>query len=59
MTLCCDVADVRSLGDPFDPFSLWLDGLAAFGVNVGAGQIVEALVMSETILADDEVPASF
>jgi hypothetical protein len=47
------------LGDPFDPFSLWQDGLAAFGVNVGAGQIVEALVMSETILADDEVPASF
>ena len=39
----------------FDPFAFEQDGLAAAEVDVGRGEIVEALVVSAIMVVDDEV----
>jgi hypothetical protein len=42
-------------GFAFDPFSFQQDSLAAPEVDVGRGQVADALVVPETIVVVDEV----
>ena len=41
-------------GLPFDPFSLFQDGLAAPEVDVGRGEVLQALVIAAIIVVFDE-----
>jgi len=41
-------------GFPFDPFSLLQDGLAAPEVDVGRGQVLQALVIAPVVVVIDE-----
>ena len=42
-------------GVAFDPFSFQQDGLATSEVDVGRGQVADALVVPEMIVVGDEV----
>ena len=42
-------------GVAFDPFSFKWDGLAAFEVDVGRGEVADALVVPEVVVVGDEV----
>ena len=43
-------------GVAFDPFSFQQDGLTAPEVDVGRGQVTDALVVSEMVVIGDEPP---
>lgn len=43
-------------GLSFDPFSFQQDGLAAPKIDVGGGEVVEALVVAPVIVVLDEGP---
>ena len=56
--LCGDAAVVQASaldGLSFDPFSFQQDGLAASEVDVGRGEIGDALVVSQVVVVGDEV----
>ena len=52
-------------GLPFDPFPLFQDGLAATEVDIGRGEVLQALVIAPVVVMIDKwscrglVPVSF
>ena len=56
--LCGDVAVIEASamdGLSFDPFSFQEDGLASSEVDVGRGEVGDALVVSQMVVVGDEV----